>query len=101
MKRTLACFAFLVVAGCPKQSVVIYRSLSQPGAMETCDANQQFHFEVKGADEASARANGEAQMQQTVESNKGCGALIVNDAAGKNLDGTYTYAGNFQFCRCK
>ena len=69
--------------------------------MESCDANKQFHFEVNGKTEAEARANGEAQIRQTVTSNKGCGALIVNDGTGTTLDGGYTYAGNFQWCGCK
>jgi len=100
MKRVLVCIAFLVT-GCPKKQVVIYRSLSQAGAMDTCDANKQFHFEVKGATEAEARSNGEAEIRKTVEANQGCGALIINDGAGTRLDGGYTYAGNFQWCRCQ
>jgi hypothetical protein len=90
-----------MLVGCPKKSFVIYRSLSEAGAMQSCDANKQFHFEVKGKTEAEARANGEAQIRQTVTSNNGCGALIINDGAGTTLDGGYTYAGNFQWCACK
>ena len=93
--------ASLAITGCPKSSIVIYRSLSQAGAMETCDANKQYHFEVTGKTESEARANGEAFMRKTVLDTKGCGALIINDGTGTRLDGGWNYAGNFQWCGCK
>jgi hypothetical protein len=102
MKRLLACLVGIAsLTACPKSSIVIYRSLSQPGAMQSCDANKQYHFEVTGKTEAEARSNGEAFMRKTVTETKGCGALIVNDGAGTRLDGGWNYAGNFQWCGCK
>ena len=78
----------LFVAGCPATSdIAIYRSLSQPGAMQTCDANQRYRAEVKGADPAEAKAKGEAKIRTTIASAKGCGAFVFNEGSGKALDG--------------
>ena len=89
-----------MLAGCPKKNVTIYRSLSEPGAMQTCDANKQYRTEVVGKDEADAREKGEAQMRDTIRSQGGCAALVINDGAGKKLDGNWNYASNYQYCSC-
>jgi hypothetical protein len=69
--------------------------------MKTCDANQRFRVETTGSDEAAARRNGEAQIRSAVAANKGCGAYIYNDGAGKKLDGGFSYAADYQLCTCK
>ena len=91
----------LALTGCPKKGVVIYRSLSEPGAMKTCDANQRFRVEADGKDEAAARRAGEDQIRAAVATNKGCGALIFNDGAGSKLDGGFHYAADYQLCKCE
>jgi hypothetical protein len=91
----------IALTGCPKKSVNIYRSLSAPGAMETCDANKQYRANVDAASEKEARAKGEAQIRDLITKEKGCGALIFNEGAGKKLDGGWNYVADFQFCRCK
>jgi hypothetical protein len=99
MKR-LGCVLLLAMVGCPKKDVVIYRSLSEKGAMETCDANTRFRAEAVGKDAASAKAAMELQVRNTVTENKGCGALIYNEGNGKKLDGDYNAVADFQLCRC-
>jgi len=94
MKR-LACVLVLLLAGCPKKDVVIYRSLSEKGAMETCDANQRFRAEAVGKDAADAKAKMEIQVRSTVTQNGGCGALIFNEGNGKKLDGDYNAVADF------
>lgn len=96
-----ACLSLvLALAGCPKKSATIYRSLSEPGAMQTCDANKVFRVEVKGADAEDAKAKGEAKIRDTVTTNGGCGGYVFNDGAGKALDGTTNYVADFQLCSC-
>src|SRR5687767_15868640 len=99
-KILLGLLATLSLTACPKKSVTIYRSLSEPGAMQTCDANQRFRVnEARGADEKAARAAGEAQIRDTITKNKGCAALITNDGAGKALAGHWNYSADFQLCK--
>ena len=100
MKRAFAVSLLLALGGCPK-NVTIYRSLSAPGAMQTCDANQQLRVEVVGKDEADARSKGEDQIRESIRARKGCGALIINDGAGSRLDGGFSYTANYQFCSCQ
>jgi len=100
-RLVLLSLAALALTGCPKNGITIYRSLSEPGAMKTCDANQRFRVEAQGADEAAARRNGEAQIRSAVAANKGCGAFIFNDGAGKKLDGGFNYAADYQLCTCQ
>lgn len=99
MKR-LACVLVLVLAGCPKKDVVIYRSLSEKGAMETCDANKQFRAEAVGKDAADAKSKLDDQVKSMVRQNGGCGALIFNSGDGKKLDGDWNAVADFQLCRC-
>jgi hypothetical protein len=91
----------VVLTGCPKSDVVIYRSLSEPGAMKTCDANTRFRAEVVGADAADAKAKAEAQIRTTVASNNGCGAFVYNEGSGKKLDGRTNHVADYQLCKCK
>ena len=91
----------LAVAGCPKgNNVRLYRSLSEQGAMQTCDANTRFRAEAEGASAAEAKATAEAKVRDSVTQNKGCGALIWNEGAGRKLDGRSTYVADYQLCRC-
>ena len=101
--KNFACLAFLVVAlaGCPKKSVTIYRSLSEPGAMQTCDANTRFRVEQLGKDAAEAKSKAEAEIRSTVSKNKGCGAFITNEGSGKTLDGPIRHVADFQLCKCQ
>ncbi len=106
MQRTLLAIASLSLltlglAGCPKKSITIYRSLSEPGAMQTCDANTRFRAEAKGTDAADAKAKAEAQIRDVISQNKGCGALIYNEGSGKALDGTTNHVADYQLCKCK
>lgn len=80
---------------------MLYRSLSEPGAMKTCDANQRFRVETEGATEATARRAGEAQIRQGVTASKGCGAYISKDGVGAKLDGGYRYYADYQLCGCQ
>jgi len=97
MKRFATLF---LLAGCPAQ-VTIYRSLSEPGAMQTCDANQRFRAEAVGVDATDAKAKLEAMIRDTVKSKQGCGALIFNEGSGKKLDGTTNHVADYQLCRCR
>jgi hypothetical protein len=90
----------VILAGCPGHHVTIYRSLSEPGAMQTCDANQSFRAEAKGSDAKDAKAKVEDQISKLVRDKKGCGALIYNEGSGKALDGTTNHVADFQLCRC-
>src|SRR6188474_1896082 len=63
-KTLLGVIAVLGLSGCPKKQITIYRSLSEPGAMQTCDANQRFRAEVKGKDADDAKAKAEAQIRE-------------------------------------
>lgn len=101
MRLLLASLSVLALAGCPKKGVTIYRSLSEPGAMKTCDANQRFRVEADGADEKAARRAGEDQIRLVVAQNKGCGALIYNDGAGSKLAGGFHYSADYQLCKCQ
>ena len=87
--------------GCPKKSITIYRSLSEPGAMQTCDANTRFRVEAKGTDAREAKANAEAEIRSVVSQNKGCGALIYNEGSGKTLDGPINHVADYQLCKCQ
>ncbi|MCX5746738.1 MAG: hypothetical protein NT062_30050 [Proteobacteria bacterium] len=98
---TVATFLAITLAGCPKKSVTIYRKLSEPGAMKTCDANQRFRVETDGVSEAAARSAGEAQIRTSVTKSGGCGAFITNDGAGSKLDGGFHYAADYQLCTCQ
>jgi len=102
MKRLgfVSVIALVLVAGCPKKSVTIYRSLSEPGAMQTCDANTRFRAEAKGSDAADARSKMEAQIRDTVTKNGGCAAFIYNEGSGKALDGSTNAVADFQLCKC-
>ena len=99
MKR-FACVLLLVLVGCPKKDVVIYRSLSEKGAMQTCDANSRFRADAVGKDAADAKSKMESQVRSTVTQNGSCGAFIYNEAVGKKLDGDYNAVADFQLCRC-
>jgi len=101
--RSLLVLAALAVllAGCPGKQVTIYRSLSEHGAMETCDANQSFRAEVKGADAEDAKAKLEDQIRKLVGEKGGCGALIYNEGSGKALDGTTNHVADYQLCKCQ
>ena len=102
MTRLALMFAsVLALAGCPKKSITIYRSLSEPGAMQTCDANTRFRVEAKGKDAAEAKAKAEAEIRSVITQNKGCGALIYNEGSGKTLDGPINHVADYQLCRCK
>ncbi len=102
MKRlVVASVLALGLTGCPRKGVVIYRNLSDPGAMKTCDANQRYRVEVDGANEKAARRAGEDQIKAAVATNKGCGAYIYNDGAGSKLDGGFHYAADYQLCTCQ
>jgi hypothetical protein len=79
---------------------VIYRSLSEKGAMESCDANTRFRADAIGKDAAEAKSTMEAQIRATITQNAGCGALIFNEAVGKKLDGDYNAVADYQLCRC-
>lgn len=96
------CLVLLVLlAGCPGKDVTIYRSLSEPGAMQTCDANQRFRVEVKGIDAKDAKHKANAEIRSAVAARGGCGALIFNEGAGKALDGTTNHVADYQLCRCR
>jgi hypothetical protein len=90
----------LVLAGCPA-NVTLYRSLSEPGAMQTCDANSRFRAEAKGAAADDARLNVEVLIRNNVKAQKGCGAFIYNEASGKTLDGNVNHVADYQLCRCQ
>ncbi len=94
-------YLVLALAGCPKKSITIYRSLSEPGAMQTCDANKVYRAEAKGKDAAEAKAKVESQIRDLITKEKGCGALIFNEGSGKTLDGPINHVADFQFCKCK
>ena len=96
----LALVLLALLGGCPGKHVTIYRSLSEHGAMETCDANQSYRAEAKGADAKDAKAKLEAQIRTLVTDKKGCGALIYNEGSGKALDGTTNHVADFQLCTC-
>jgi len=97
----LACSLSMLTA-CPSgKQIKIYRSLSEPGAMKTCDANQRFRAEVKGKDAAEAKAKAEAEIRSTITTNKGCGAFIFNEGSGKALDGTTNHVADYQLCKCQ
>jgi hypothetical protein len=89
-----------LLAGCPA-NVTIYRSLSEPGAMQTCDANTRFRAEAQGAAADDARLNVELEIKKTIQEQKGCGALIFNEGSGKTLDGNVKHVADFQLCRCQ
>jgi len=93
----------LALAGCPKggSQVKIYRNLGEPGAMQTCDANQRFRAEAKGATAEEAKANAEAQIQESVTQHQGCGAYIWNEGSGKQLDGQVNHVADYQLCKCQ
>jgi hypothetical protein len=98
----VVCFALVTsLTGCPKKSITIYRSLSEPGAMQTCDANTRFRAEAKGADAKEAKAHAESAIRSVIAKNKGCGALIYNEGAGKTLDGPIKYVADYQLCKCQ
>jgi hypothetical protein len=102
MRVCLSSLLLLVLfAGCPGKQVKIYRSLSEPGAMQTCDANKRYRAEVKGADAADAKAKAESQIRTTITSTKGCGALVFNEGSGKALDGTTNHVADYQWCKCQ
>jgi hypothetical protein len=92
----------LSLAGCPKggPNVTIYRKLSEPGAMQTCDANKRFRVEAKGATAEEAKAKAEAQIREGVSQNQGCGAYIWNEGSGKQLDGQINHVADYQLCSC-
>jgi hypothetical protein len=99
----LSVIAFSMLAllgGCPKKSITIYRSLSEPGAMKTCDANTRFRVEQKGKDAAEAKEKAEAEIRSVIATNKGCGAFITNEGSGKTLDGPINHVADFQLCKC-
>ena len=91
----------LVTTGCPKKPITIYRSLSEPGAMQTCDANTRFRAEAQGADAKAAKANAEAEIRGVIAKNKGCGALVYNEVSTKTLDGPINHVADFQLCKCQ
>ena len=99
MKR-YALLAILLLAGCPKKDVTLYRSASQGNAMQTCDANQRFRAEAVGADAEAAKAKAEAEVKSVIASKQGCAALIWNEGSGKKLDGTWAHVADYQFCKC-
>ena len=98
--KTASCLFVLVPLPACRSAPTIYRTLTDT-ARRTCDANQRFRAEAQGADERAARAAGEEQIRATAQQNKRCGALIVNDGAGKRLDGGFNYTANYQLCRCE
>jgi hypothetical protein len=100
MLRIVGFVVLVTLTGCPKRGVTIYRSLSEPGAMKTCDANKRFRAEVKGSDAKDAKRKAEDQIRSTVKTNGGCGALIFNEGSGKALDGTTNHVADFQLCSC-
>src|SRR5689334_24500564 len=99
MKRIVGVFFVVALAGC-LGGVKIYRSLSEPGAMKTCDANKQFRVEAKGADADEAKRKAEAEIRTSVKQNKGCGAYIFNEGSGKTLEGTTNHVADYQLCDC-
>jgi hypothetical protein len=101
MKPYLLLAFVLALAGCPGKNISIYRSLGEPGAMKTCDANQRFRAEKVAADAATAKAEAEAEIRSVVATNKGCGAFIFNEGSGKKLDGRTTHVADYQLCRCE
>jgi hypothetical protein len=102
MTKTLLGLATLfALAGCPKKSITIYRKLSEPGAMQTCDANTRFRAEVKGDDAGAAKSKAEAEIRSVIAQNKGCGAYVYNEGAGKTLAGDFTYVADYQLCKCQ
>jgi hypothetical protein len=103
MKPLLALIALALatLTGCPGKQVQIHRSLSAPGAMQTCDANKRFRVEKKGSDAADAKAQAEAEIRSVIAQNHGCAALIFNEGSGKALDGTTNHVADYQFCRCQ
>jgi hypothetical protein len=90
----------LAMAGCPRKDITIYRKLTDP-AQKTCDANQRYRVEAKGADANEARQKAEAEIRSVITQNNGCGAFIWNEGSGKALDGTFNHAADYQFCRCQ
>jgi hypothetical protein len=100
MLRIIGLVAVLALTGCPKQGITIHRSLSEPGAMKTCDANKRFRAEVKGSDAKDAKHKAEEQIRTSVKTNGGCGAFIFNEASGKALDGTTNHVADYQLCSC-
>lgn len=101
MTRILGLVVIAALAGCGHNNrVVIYRSLSQPGAMQTCDANKRYHFEVKGADAEDAKRKAAEQIRSTVTTSGGCGGYVYDERSGKALDGSTIDAGNYQWCSC-
>lgn len=105
MKR-LRCAALATVGlviGCapPGPNVPLYRSLREPGAIQTCDANASAQISAIGSDEATATANGERKLRDAVNQTNNCGAYIVDARAGKQRDGSVLYTANFHYCHCK
>ena len=100
-KFALLSFVTLALAGCPKKNVTIYRSLSEPGAMKTCDANQRYRVEQLGKDAAEAKSKAEDEIRASVSKNKGCGAFIFNEGSGKTLDGPIRHVADYQLCKCQ
>jgi hypothetical protein len=101
MKLCLVVLSLVLLTACPKRGVTIYRSLSEPGAMQTCDANQRFRVEVKGSDAADAKRKAESEIRSSVATRKGCGALIFNEGSGKTLEGATNHVADYQLCTCK
>jgi hypothetical protein len=89
-------FAFLLVTGCG--GIHVYRSLGEPNAMKTCNANKSFQVHAPGADEASAKNAAIAKAKETVKSNGGCGLYVVREGYDQKNGEAYT---NFQLCECK
>jgi hypothetical protein len=100
MKRFVGLLFVMVLTGC-FGGVKIYRSLSEPGAMQTCDANKRFRAEVQGADADEAKKKAEKEIRSSVKQNKGCGAYIFNEGSGKKLDGSTNHFADYQLCDCK
>ncbi|MDI1446272.1 hypothetical protein [Polyangium sp. 6x1] len=99
MKRIIGMAFIVALAGC-LGGVKIYRSLSEPGAMKTCDANTRFRVEAKGADADEAKRKAEAGIRESVKQNKSCGAYIFNEGSGTTLEGTTNHVADYQLCDC-
>ena len=99
MNNVLRFFALAALLGC-RPAPTLYRTLTD-SARRTCDANQRFHLEARGADERAARDAGEEQIRAMARETKTCGAYIVTETAGRRLDGGFNYAANYQMCRCE
>lgn len=99
MTNVLRFLALATLLGC-HPAPTVYRTFTD-SARRTCDANQCFRVEARGADERAARAAGEEQIRASVRKTKSCGAYIVTEGAGSRLDGGFNYAANYQMCRCE